>query len=213
VPVDGPGPLPAGAAGLRLGVLADFLEDPHLDPEVRAAVERAIGDLAGLGAAVAGVRLPDWDGIRAAGGTIIDAEAAAAHAAWLAERPGAYGAQTLDTLRRGAERPAVPLAEAYRTRATAIRAADILLAGFDALVGPTMPHPAPAGPAHHWGRFTSPFDVTGLPALSVPCGFTAAGLPVGLMLVGRRWGERTVLRLGAAYQGPTDWHRRRPPEA
>jgi aspartyl-tRNA(Asn)/glutamyl-tRNA(Gln) amidotransferase subunit A len=107
---------------------------------------------------------------------------------------------------------AVPLAEAYRFRATAVRAADTLLQGIDALIGPTTPHAAPTAPVPHWGRFTAPFDLNGLPALSVPCGFTAAGLPVGLMLVGRRWGERTVLRLGAAYQRTTDWHLRRPPE-
>jgi aspartyl-tRNA(Asn)/glutamyl-tRNA(Gln) amidotransferase subunit A len=211
VPAAGTVPLPAGASGLRLGVLADFLEDPHLDPEVRALVDRAIEGLARLGADLGEARLPDLDRVRAACGTIIGAEAAAVHAEWLEDRAGAYGAPVLEGLRRGAEGKAVPLADAYRTRATAVRDADLLLAGFDALVGPTTPHAAPQGPVPHWGRFTSPFDVNGLPALSVPCGFTAEGLPVGLMLIGRRWGERTVLRLGAAYQRTTDWHLRRPP--
>jgi Asp-tRNA(Asn)/Glu-tRNA(Gln) amidotransferase A subunit family amidase len=60
------------------------------------------------------------------------------------------------------------------------------------------------------GLFTESFDLNGLPALSVPGGFTASGLPIGLMIVGRRWAERTVLRVGDAYQRLTDWHRRRP---
>ena len=209
-PLD-PGPLQPGADGLRLGVLADYMEDAHLDPQVRRAVQRAIECLAGLGATVAEVRLPDLDRLRAANGTIIDAEAAAFHAGWMERRAGGYGQQVLEDLRRGAEGKAVALAEAYRTRATAVRAADTLLQGVDALIGPTTPHAAPPQPVPHWGNYTAPFDVNGLPALSVPCGFTAEGLPLGLMLVGRRWGERTVLRLGAAYQGATDWHRRRPP--
>jgi aspartyl-tRNA(Asn)/glutamyl-tRNA(Gln) amidotransferase subunit A len=95
-----------------------------------------------------------------------------------------------------------------------IRRYDRLMEAFDALVGPTTPITAPPeddlpSPSPY-GRFTLPFDVTGLPALSFPCGFDRRGLPIGLMLVGRRWDERTVLRIGAAYQRATDWHRRRP---
>jgi len=60
-------------------------------------------------------------------------------------------------------------------------------------------------------RFTSPFNLTGLPALSVPCGFTAKGLPIGLQIAGRPFDEATVLRVGHAYQETTDWHVRRPP--
>jgi aspartyl-tRNA(Asn)/glutamyl-tRNA(Gln) amidotransferase subunit A len=60
-------------------------------------------------------------------------------------------------------------------------------------------------------RFTRPFNLTGHPAASVPCGFTAAGLPVGLQIVGRAFDEATVLRVADAYQRATDWHARRPP--
>jgi Asp-tRNA(Asn)/Glu-tRNA(Gln) amidotransferase A subunit family amidase len=59
---------------------------------------------------------------------------------------------------------------------------------------------------------TAPFDLNGLPALSVPCGFSQEGLPIGLTIVGRRWDERTVLRVGDAFQQLTNWHRRRPPD-
>jgi aspartyl-tRNA(Asn)/glutamyl-tRNA(Gln) amidotransferase subunit A len=62
-------------------------------------------------------------------------------------------------------------------------------------------------------RMTAPFDVTGQPALSVPCGFSSSGLPIGLQIVGRDFDDATVLRAGHAYQLRTDWHRRRPPVA
>jgi aspartyl-tRNA(Asn)/glutamyl-tRNA(Gln) amidotransferase subunit A len=61
------------------------------------------------------------------------------------------------------------------------------------------------------GRFTGAFNLTGLPAISIPCGFTSAGLPIGLQLVGRWWEEATVLRVAHAYQQATDWHKRTPP--
>ena len=60
-------------------------------------------------------------------------------------------------------------------------------------------------------RFTNPFNLTGLPALSVPCGFTTQGLPIGLQIAGRPHDEATVLRVGHSYQQVTEWHRRRPP--
>jgi len=59
-------------------------------------------------------------------------------------------------------------------------------------------------------RFTAPFNLTGLPALSLPCGFSSDGLPIGLQIVGRPWAEAAVLRAGQAYEQATEWHLRRP---
>jgi amidase len=59
-------------------------------------------------------------------------------------------------------------------------------------------------------RFTAPFDFTGSPTISVPCGFTASGLPLSLQIVGRHGDEATVVRAGHAFEQTTDWHRRRP---
>ncbi len=84
---------------------------------------------------------------------------------------------------------------------------------------PTSPVPATpisgSSPEHAMlrPRNTLPFNALGLPALSVPCGFTAAGLPVGLQIVGRAWDEAGVLRVAHAYERATEWHRRRPPLA
>ena len=104
--------------------------------------------------------------------------------------------------------------------------AHALLGEHDVLVTPTTPTPAwridtptvtiggVEEPHRAFGlRCTLPFSVLGGPSLSVPCGFTADGLPIGLQIAGRRWDEPTVLHVGYAYEQATDWHRRRPPLA
>jgi aspartyl-tRNA(Asn)/glutamyl-tRNA(Gln) amidotransferase subunit A len=91
------------------------------------------------------------------------------------------------------------------------------MAGYAALVMPTSPVPATpiadSPPEHAMlrPRNTMPFNVLGLPAISVPCGFTGDGLPVGLQIVGKAFDEAGVLRVAQAYEQATDWHRRRPP--
>jgi aspartyl-tRNA(Asn)/glutamyl-tRNA(Gln) amidotransferase subunit A len=92
---------------------------------------------------------------------------------------------------------------------------------YDVLVTPTLPLPAfPVGQdlpdawdspdLTSWTPYTYPFNLTQQPALSVPCGFTAAGLPIGLQIVGARHADALVLRVGQTYQSATDWHRRSP---
>ena len=87
----------------------------------------------------------------------------------------------------------------------------------DLLAVPTTPVPAPSLDENNGQttrtltRFTGPFNLTGLPAISIPCGFTKGSLPIGMQLVGRWWDEATVLRAAHAYQQATDWHKRAPP--
>jgi len=98
-----------------------------------------------------------------------------------------------------------------------------VFAEVDVLVAPTIPEPAPSladaksgatdDVVKRMGRFsrlTRPLNALGLPTLSVPCGFSAAGLPIGLQIIGRAFDEATILRLGNAYEQATDWHTRRP---
>jgi aspartyl-tRNA(Asn)/glutamyl-tRNA(Gln) amidotransferase subunit A len=92
------------------------------------------------------------------------------------------------------------------------------LARVDVLITPTLPRTAPPigepmsrEPAEAWNRMVAPFNLAGVPALSLPCGFDANGLPIGLHVAGRWFEESTVLRVGLAYERSTDWHRRRPP--
>lgn len=204
--------------GARIGIIREFLDDSRLDPVVKTTIETAIGVLESLGAAVDDVQLPGFDEMREAVNPIIRPESVAYHAHWVATRPEGYGPGILERFRDDAGIPGTKLASAMRVRARAIREHDRRLSHYDTIVGPTTPSTAPtiAELANGkedppFGLFTSPFDVNGLPALSVPCGFDGRGLPIGLMIVGRRWGERAVLRVGAAYQRATDWHGRRPP--
>jgi aspartyl-tRNA(Asn)/glutamyl-tRNA(Gln) amidotransferase subunit A len=213
----------AGVRGLRLGVARyGFFED--VDPEVMAALEAAIEVFRGLGATVEDVEARAlWD-TRAAVGDIIVAEARHVHAASLRDRPGDFGQDVLDRLNRRTDMTADDLIAAFRMRDEAIRETETLLERYDALLTPATRIPAPGIVRDQTiilgGREvfapnvlttnTAPFNLTGMPALSLPCGFTRTGLPIGLQIAGRRWGEVMVLRVGAAYEEATPWHTRRP---
>jgi len=196
--------------GMRIGVIGNFLADSRLDPEVRAGVQQAVEVLAAAGARVDEVEVPNPDEMNRTLGVIVSAELAEIHAGWVETRAGDYSPELLEWIKKSADLKATRLSTALRTRRTSIRSADHLMRDYDALVGPTTPHVAPTAEVPDMGLFTESFDLNGLPALSVPCGFTPAGLPMGLMIVGRRWAERTVLRIGDTFQKLTDWHRLRP---
>jgi aspartyl-tRNA(Asn)/glutamyl-tRNA(Gln) amidotransferase subunit A len=114
--------------------------------------------------------------------------------------------------------PAVSYVQAQRLRSLIVEEwRTQVFDKFDLLAVPTTPIAAPVLSATdlqttlNLTRFTSPFNLTGLPAVSVPCGFTTDGRPIGMQLVGRWWEEGTVLRAAHAYQQKTDWHTRTPP--
>ncbi|HLZ69089.1 MAG TPA: amidase [Dehalococcoidia bacterium] len=213
--------LRAGVGGLRVGVLRSYFFE-RLDDEVRAAVEAAIATLRGLGAEPRDVEIPGIQEAVASLFGIVLVEAQAIHAEPLASRPADFGPDVGAIL----SQPTPPTAAV----AAALRAKDVLsvamrreLETVDLLLTPTTPLPAiPIGqetvkyggveePAiAAFVRCTGPFNASGLPALSLPCGFTRAGLPIGLQLAGRPFDEATVLRAGHAYEQATEWHRRRP---
>jgi aspartyl-tRNA(Asn)/glutamyl-tRNA(Gln) amidotransferase subunit A len=199
-------------AGLRVGVIGSFLTDSRVDSEVRGAVERAVEALGSGGARLDPVEVASPDEQNRILGVIVSAELAEIHARWVEARPTDYSPELLAWIKQSAELKASRLSAALRAQKASIRAADQLMREYDALVAPTTPIVAPTVEVEDMGLFTESFDLNGLPALSIPCGFNQAGLPIGLMIVGRRWGERTVLRIGDAYQRLTDWHRRRPPQ-
>jgi aspartyl-tRNA(Asn)/glutamyl-tRNA(Gln) amidotransferase subunit A len=207
--------LEEGLDGLRVGVLQEFLDEPQVEPQVRAAVERAFDVLRERGAWLVPVRLPQLAHIRQTWGRIFNAEVVASHLRWLETSAGDFSPELRQYLTAAAQEPAPDLAAAYHVRSLAARSTDALMQDCEVLVGPTTAHVAPAvagaSPPLPAAHFTVPFNVIGLPALSVPCGFTRDGLPIGLTIAGRRWDERTVLRVGHAYQQATDWHRWPPP--
>jgi aspartyl-tRNA(Asn)/glutamyl-tRNA(Gln) amidotransferase subunit A len=148
-PEDATAGIDQGVAGLRIGVVREYLDDPHLDPQVGAAVDAALAVLGAHGAQLLPVRLPDLDPVRRTWCTIFNAEAAAIHAGWLETSSQLYSAGLAHYLRAAADERAPALAAAYRVRAASVRAADALMTGYDVLVGPTTPYPAPpiAAPA------------------------------------------------------------------
>ncbi len=226
VPVaDYPAALTGEVTGLRIGLLGKhFLAAAA--PEVREAVERAARLLERLGARVDEVHLETVTHVPAASFAIVASEALAYHARWLRERPGDYQADVRERLQAGAFVTGLHYVRGQQVRALVRREVDEALARRDLLLAPTTPVAATVlgqtetvvgdtavDVRSALIRFTRPFNLSGHPACSVPCGFTAGGLPIGMQLVGRAFDEATVLRAADAYQRATDWHRRRPPLA
>jgi aspartyl-tRNA(Asn)/glutamyl-tRNA(Gln) amidotransferase subunit A len=213
--------LRAGARGLRVGVpRAWFFE--RLDGEVADAVERALAELGRLGAEVSDVEVPGV--VEAVGGLFgfVLAEAQEIHAASLRDRPQDFGADVRALLSSRAPDTAA-LMRGLRARDALTVAMRRALESVDVLVTPTTPIAAPRigvesvriGDSDEpvlvaMIRCTAPFNATHLPALSLPCGFTRAGLPVGMQIAGKPFDEATVLRVGHAYEQATKWHLRTP---
>ena len=215
--------LEQGVEGLRVGVPQELFFE-GLDPEVQRAVEQAINHLGELGAQVQDVSIPHIREATSASMPILLSEAYTYHQQYLKTRPEEYGEDVRNRVEVGAFISATDFVQAQRVRHLLKQEMAALFEGVDVLVTPTVPIPAPEvgvflargqeqalETRNALSRFTSPFNVTGLPALSVPCGFTSQGLPIGLQLVGRPYEESTVLRAGHAYETTTEWHTRRPP--
>ena len=188
------------------------------DAEVFEAFRAAGRVFESLGARIETVNL-DWlQPLTVANGRTTTADAAAFHRERLMEHPDWFGRDVRERLQAGAAVTSTEYALARRTQSEARRRFELFFAEYDLLLLPTTPAPAlpiegtdPVEAANLLTRFTSPFNLTGLPALSVPGGFTGAGLPVGLQLVSKHWGEARVLQAGLAFEQATEWHDRRPP--
>jgi aspartyl-tRNA(Asn)/glutamyl-tRNA(Gln) amidotransferase subunit A len=206
--------LKEGAKGLRVGVpRAYFFDD--LDPEVASAMAHALTGIATLGAHIKEVRL-DVPTDR----TLQAAEAYAYHAEDVAKHAELYQLETVRRIRTGEKVTAAEYVHKRRELEVARRNIRAVFAEVDLLVTPTTPLPAPTiaelranaealRPAElKLLRNTRPFNMWGLPAISVPCGFTQGGLPIGLQIAGPHWREDLVLRLAYAYEQATAWHKR-----
>jgi aspartyl-tRNA(Asn)/glutamyl-tRNA(Gln) amidotransferase subunit A len=191
--------------GCRIGVARDyFFED--CGPDVVVAVEESLQVLHDLGASVEDIALPDMSAALAAGALIIAVEAASYHAADLRERPQGFSKELQAALELGGYYSGVQYVQAQRLRRKLSTQLHQAMQGFDALAMPTSPVPAteigndPPGHARLRSRNTLPFNFISLPAISVPCGFTKGGLPIGLQLVGQPFAEARVLQLAYAYE-------------
>jgi aspartyl-tRNA(Asn)/glutamyl-tRNA(Gln) amidotransferase subunit A len=211
-----------GVAGLRVGFSPD-LGYVRNHPEVSAAVRAAVNVLADLGAEVDEVDPGFADPVQAFHVLWFSAEAKVLQG--YGDAVDALADRVDAGLRRTAALGATYSASDYLD-ATAVRMELGQLMGrfhqtYDVLVTPTLPLPAfaagrdvpedwPSPDWTSWASYSYPFNLTQQPALSVPCGFTSAGLPIGLQIVGARHTDALVLSVGQAYQSATDWHRRSP---
>jgi aspartyl-tRNA(Asn)/glutamyl-tRNA(Gln) amidotransferase subunit A len=204
-------------ASLRIGLVRrPYFEG--LDPDSEAAVNAAIQVLAQISASVRDVQLPYTNILM----TIASAEAYAFHRPYLAQTPQLYQAMTRQRLEQAAGISAADYVRARREMEQLRWTADSAFSSVDLLVTPTtaiapisiesgyLDPPLPADGVPVEIRNTHIFDVMGLPAISVPCGFTRDGMPIGLQIAGPRFGESRVLMLAHAYQQITDWHTRPP---
>jgi aspartyl-tRNA(Asn)/glutamyl-tRNA(Gln) amidotransferase subunit A len=211
------GQLGAGIKGLKVGLaVGDYINVANT--EVLAAVREAARVLHELGAVVTETEPPGLHDAARANLIMTQADAATVHADRLKTHPDWFGEDVRRRLETGAVCAATEYAATHRTQAVVRRQLEIYFEENDVLILPTTPIAAPlikgqdaVEQARRLTRYTAPFNLTGLPALSVPCGFTQAGLPVGLQIVGAPWTEALVLRVGHAYEQATDWHARTPP--
>jgi aspartyl-tRNA(Asn)/glutamyl-tRNA(Gln) amidotransferase subunit A len=211
-----------GIKNLRIGICEYFLHD--LDPEVERAVLAAIEVLRAGGATVREVRLPEVEESHAFSGVISLSQAITYHDQTLKERPDRYGPSVRARLEAGYKLTAIDLVRAERRRASLVAACKRVFDEVDCLAGATIPAFAnPIGEDRlvirgrettvlaEYPRLTSASNVTGMPAMSVPCGMGQNALPIGLQLMAAPRHEEVLFAIGAYYQNSTDHHRRLPP--
>jgi aspartyl-tRNA(Asn)/glutamyl-tRNA(Gln) amidotransferase subunit A len=192
-----------------------FFDHPDIDPRVLEVAEQAIRTLASAGASVHDVSLPRAAVARNAQRVIMLGEAYTYHLPDLQRRPELYGKYTRRQLTEGALYSAADYVQAQRMRSVVKRDVMTLMSEVDVLVTPTTPIVAPGfdedpEAMRRIPSLMSIWNLTGQPAISVCCGFSSQGLPIGLQIAGRPFDEATVLRVADAYQSITDWHTREP---
>ncbi|HYM70719.1 MAG TPA: amidase [bacterium] len=214
-------PIPDFAAGFDRGLAGTVLGVPehhfyeNLDPEVDVALRSALQRFEHLGARLEPVAVPHAGDMMPVGLILSYVESFSQHAEWLRARAAEYGTRSRRRFCAGAFYTAAEYQQAMQLRTLWIQELDDVFQRVDALVTPTVPFPAFAiavqesGPPNTtWN--TRHFNVSGHPALSLPCGFSAAGLPIGMQLTGKWFDEPTLFRIAHAYEQSTRWHKQRP---
>jgi aspartyl-tRNA(Asn)/glutamyl-tRNA(Gln) amidotransferase subunit A len=207
----------AGVKGWKFAfAVGDFIEASQAD--VLEAVRQSAHIFESLGAEVREVDMSWLREAALANGQMTQADGAAFHRERLKTNPEFFGADVRQRLETGRDISSGEYALARWKQAEIRRRCEGFFREYDALLLPTTPIPAlpideienSASQAPALTRFTAPFNLSGLPALSVPCGFTTEGLPIGLQIVSGPWQEVKVLRAGQAFEQATEWHKRKP---
>jgi aspartyl-tRNA(Asn)/glutamyl-tRNA(Gln) amidotransferase subunit A len=212
-----------GIKDVRVGLPENYFFQ-GVDDEMADGVRQAARQLEALGARVMEMRLPDPQHMTDVAMLIARAESSTLHASLLREQPEALQPTVRARLELGMDISAYDYLQALRLRAKLTRGfIRDLFEEVDVLLTPVIPEPTPAwvslkaatveeftARSGRFSRLTRPFNGYGLPALSVPCGFTTVGLPMAFQAVGRPFEEGLLLKLGHAYQEAAGWHLRRP---
>ena len=211
--------------GTRIGVPRNFYFD-KLDPDVEAAVREALKVLEGLGAELVEITVPDIEEFNRIAQLILLVEASSVHARRLDQHREEFGDDVRRLFDQGRFIAAIDYLNAQRRRRALLEGFNELLKQVDVIATPTIPIPAAkigqdtveiGGESHNVRLATTrnmrALNMTGLPLLQVPCGFSGGGLPIGLQIIGRLWDEAGIMQVGHAYERATEWHKRRPPIA
>lgn len=206
---------------LRIGICPRYVDAVGIDLEVHAALEESLKVFRSLGASVQEVEVPHLVYAPAADFTILRAEGFNIHLPNLRDKRDRYGVSAFRQIAAGGYLTTTDYYRALQARTLIGRELADMFQSIDILLMPTTPQTAIRGTARkptenskvadNGVAFLAPFNLTGSPAMSIPCGFTKAGMPIGLQLVGRAFEEAKLLQTAYAYQSVTNWHRRRPP--
>jgi aspartyl-tRNA(Asn)/glutamyl-tRNA(Gln) amidotransferase subunit A len=208
----------ATVRGLRLGVPLGYF-DAQLEPEVARLLCGVADTYREIGADVVEVPMPDLDVVNAVGLLLTWGDVISLHGPWMREPDAGYSAQTRSRIQMALAASVQAYLDAHRSRARLLwEFTDSVLQRCDVLIAPVMSFPAPrvsdvdvaGGPGmmsslDEMTRLTRPINTLGLPALALPCGFTANGMPCGMQLIGRPFSEALLYRAGAAYEQATNW--------
>ena len=216
--------LDGNISGIRVGVVTEQINDEAVDPEVRQAVINATSVLGELGASVEEVSLPFSNYASLILWTLLSVEPALDHCIWIRDRLQEYGHINRVKLLMGSIMPAQAYYKTQKLRSMLRSQVLEALGRYDVLVLPTCAQPAeeiegrdPAYTSKEMARppflMTTMFNSANAPAISVPCGLTSQGLPIGFQIGGRPGGEETILKVAHTYEQNTPWHTMRPPHA
>lgn len=208
----------AGFGELRAGIPVSLME-AESTPEVITLVRNAAEVLRQVGLTIDDMELRTMTPINEAYTHLVQADAATVHCKRLETRPESFGIDVLQRLEIGAGRPIQDYAAAHYTQVEWKHELASTFSAYDLLIMPTVGFGAPLASdtwdmtdmTHRLTRMTAPWSLAELPGISMPCGFTVDGLPVGLQIIGPKWSEATLIAVGVTYQAKTKFHLQWPP--
>ena len=215
--------LDRGIAGLRIGFDKRYATE-NVERDVARAVESVVSTLERLGATIVSIDMPDVSEVSAAWFELCAVEAVSANAATWPSRASEYGPGFREVLEYGSKVSDATLSSAASVREEFSERLELMLSSVDCMVCPSManaagascPDPYKPETEEDWNRlvmndiYTKPFNFSGSPTLSVPCGFSSDGLPLSVQFVGRRLSEEVLCRVGHGFERSTQWHLKHP---